>query len=331
MNPITVSVIVPAYNASATIGKTLESLSRQNCFQPFEVIVVDDGSSDNTADIVASFASVKYIRQDNAGPASARNHGARLAQGDFFAFTDSDCIPHEDWVSQLMEGFSHPQVGVVAGSYGIANPQFILARCIYKEIFWRHACLMPDFPNAFGSYNFCVKKNVFDAVGGFNTEYRFASGEDNDLSYKIRRSGWRIYFQRKALVDHYHPVRVFKYLNEQFRHGFWRVKMYQDHPQMMRGDGYTFWKDIIEMPLTGCVFFGALASAFHYMRLSVLGWFIGVPFLVFEILCALIMTKCFFDGIFFGFVLFFRAFARAVGFSTGIISLLFKKKEKIFQ
>ena len=98
MNPICVSVIVPAYNASATIGKTLEALSRQNCFQPFEVIVVDDGSSDNTADIVHSFAAVKYFRQDNAGPASARNLGAKMAQGDYLAFTDSDCIPHEDWI-----------------------------------------------------------------------------------------------------------------------------------------------------------------------------------------------------------------------------------------
>src|SRR5580658_4469519 len=102
MNPVTISVIVPAYNASATIGLTLEALSKQNCFQPFEVIVVDDGSSDGTADIVVGAglepaptepartrpARVKYVRQDNAGPASARNHGARLAQGEYLAFTD---------------------------------------------------------------------------------------------------------------------------------------------------------------------------------------------------------------------------------------------------
>ncbi len=112
MNPICVSVIVPAYNASATIGRTLEALSKQNCSQPFEVIVVDDGSVDNTADIVRSFAvGASYVRQDNAGPASARNHGAQLAQGEFLAFTDSDCIPHEDWISQLMEGFGRAAGG----------------------------------------------------------------------------------------------------------------------------------------------------------------------------------------------------------------------------
>ena len=325
MNPICVTVIIPAYNASATIARALEALSRQNCFQPFEVIVVDDGSSDHTADIVRSFPAVKYIRQENAGPAAARNHGARLALGDFLAFTDADCIPHEDWVSQLMTGFSQPQVGVVAGSYGIANPQSTLARCIAAEICWRHAHLMPDFPKAFGSYNFCARKSVFEAVGGFNTGYRRASGEDNDFSYKVVSAGWQIFFQRKALVDHHHPTRVGKYLREQFQHGFWRVKMYRDHPRMMKGDDYTFWKDIIEIPWVGCIFLAAVVTLVHGAGFGGAGSVTLGLFLFFEILWAFIMTHCFFGGIFFGFILFFRAFARAAGFSTGIIALISRK------
>jgi len=351
VNPITVSVIVPAYNASATIGRTLEALSRQKCSQAFEVIVVDDGSIDDTVKIVASFGSVRYVRQKNAGPASARNHGASLAQGEFLAFTDSDCVPHEDWIMQLTERtrslkgdrsersdlspFSDlvrsGAVVVVCGSYGIANPQFILARCVYKEILWRHTHLMPDYPNSFGSYNFCVKKSVFDALGGFNTAYAQASGEDNDLSYKITGAGWRIYFERKALVDHYHPTLVVKYLKEQFRHGFWRLKMYRDHPAMMRGDGYTFWKDALEIPWAGIVLLGFTLSAFHCLRLGDVVFFVVFPFWAFEILFAIIMTRCFFEGIFFSFILLFRALSRMVGFSTGILSFLFKKKEKIFQ
>jgi glycosyltransferase involved in cell wall biosynthesis len=322
MNPICVSIIVPAYNASATIGKTLEALFKQNCFQPFEVIVVDDGSIDNTGEIVCSFTAVKYIRQDNAGPASARNLGAGSARGEYLAFTDSDCIPHEDWISQLMAGFVQEHVGVVAGSYGIANPESLLARCINAEILWRHGHLMPDFPKSFGSYNFCVKKNVFDAVGGFNTDYRSASGEDNDLCYKIIGANWSVYFQRKALVDHHHPTRLVKYLKEQFRHGFWRALMYRDHPQMMRGDGYTFWKDIIEMPLAACFLGGSILTVFHCMRLSDDIFYILLPFLVFETAWGLIMTRCFFGGISSGFLFLFRAFARFFGFSTGILQFL---------
>jgi len=320
MNPISVSVIIPAFNASSTIGRTLTALKNQDYSGNFEVIVVDDGSSDNTASVVSSFATVRYVRQNNAGPASARNHGAKLAKGDFLVFTDSDCVPHLDWISQLMAGFASgrglspefqgdcslpQQIGVVAGSYGIANPDSELAGCIYAEIVWRHAHLMPDFPNAFGSYNFCVKKNVFEAVGGFNTDYPHASGEDNDLSYKITKSGWRIYFQRKALVDHYHPTLVLKYLKEQFRHGFWRVKMYADHPLMMRGDGYTFWKDAIEIPWAGCFVLGLALSIFHCIGSDNVGYFVFLPFGVFEILCAAFITHRFFQSIFFGFILFF--------------------------
>ena len=335
MDPICVSVIIPAYNASSTIGKALDALSRQKCFQPFEVIVVDDGSTDNTGEILRVFNKMgtvpfRIIRQDNAGPAAARNHGASLAQGEYLAFTDSDCIPHEDWISTLMAGFSQSHVGVVAGSYGIANPESRLARCICEEILWRHAHLMPKFPNSFGSYNFCVKKNVFDAVGGFNPEYRHASGEDNDLSYKITRSGWRIYFERKALVDHHHPTRVDKYLKEQFRHGFWRVRMYRDHPRMIRGDGYTYWKDMIEVPWAGCILVSLLVSALNHLGFVSIGCFILLSLLIFEIISAFIMTHCFFGGIFFGLVLFFRAFARTLGFSTGILSLWRKKIKKIF-
>jgi len=331
LSPIGVSVIVPAYNASATMARCLQALSQQNCFQPFEIIVVDDGSFDDTAKIVCSFPGVQYVRQENAGPASARNHGAKLARGEFLAFTDSDCIPHDDWITRLMAGLGQSQVAVVAGSYGIANGESRLARCVFAEIRWRHTHIMPDFPKAFGSYNFCVKKNVFLAVGGFHEGYRHASGEDNDLSYKIIGLHERIYFERKALVDHYHPSVITKYLKEQFRHGCWRVKMYQDHPAMVAGDGYTFWKDALELlwSLAGCL--GLLASACHLLhwRQVLLG--ILCPFLFFEILWGFIMMRCFFDGIFLGIILFFRAFARMLGFSTGIFVFMFFKNDKIFE
>jgi len=343
MNPITVSVIIPAYNASATIGRTLAALKTQDYSGGFEVIVVDDGSSDQTASIVSSLAGVRYARQDNAGPASARNHGARLAQGEFLAFTDSDCVPHPDWLSQLMAGFTvvgegpklsrtegpkPSSLGVVAGSYGIANPESLLAWCVWKEIIWRHVHCMPDFPNAFGSYNFCVKKNVFEAVSGFNSDYLHASGEDNDLSYKMTESGWQIYFQRQAVVDHYHPTSVVRYLREQFRHGFWRLKMYRDHPRMMRGDGYTYWKDIVEIPWAGGIVLGG--PVLGVAGFSQAAYLLLFSFLIFEILFAILVTDRFFRGIFFGFILFFRAFARMFGFSTGIVSLGSKKVKKKF-
>lgn len=327
------SVVIPAYNAAASITQTLNALKRQDYPGDFEIIVVDDGSTDATPAIVQGMAGVRYVRQDNAGPAAARNHGARLAAGGHLAFTDSDCSPRPDWLSRLMAGFGPSDVAVVAGSYGIANPEHRLARCIHQEILLRHAHLMPQFPKSFGSYNFCVKKEVFDRVEGFYTGYREASGEDNDLAYKILKAGGRIHFERKALVDHYHTTRVVKYLREQFRHGFWRARMYADHPHMAKGDDYTFWKDMLEVPWSAACIAGLfLAAAFNgtFAFKNIL-YFLWLPFLVFEAAFAFAFFAKKIDAIFFSFVMFFRAFARTFGLSTGFFYFCMKKEQKKFK
>ncbi len=315
-----VSVIIPAYNAQSTIGQTLKALMEQDYSEKFEILVVDDGSSDQTAQIIRSFANVRYIHQPNAGPAAARNHGAKFSQGFILAFTDSDCIPHKNWLSQLTRGFIAKDVAVVMGSYGIANKDNLLAYCVYKEIVFRHERFLPDFPKVFGSYNFCVKKNIFEKVGGFDESYRNASGEDNDLSYRIFSSGARIYFERKALVDHYHPILVGNYLKEQFRHGFWRVKMYASHPSMAQGDGYTFWKDIVEVLWSFCCLVGIVLSPFGFLTFTTLVCFLILPFLFFEILFARFMLRHVQKEIFWGIIMFLRSFSRVFGLSTGILS-----------
>lgn len=319
------SVIVPAYNAQATIGQTLKALTEQDYPGKFEIIVVDDGSSDRTADVIRSFPGARYVHQPNAGPASARNHGASLAQGEFLAFTDSDCVPHKDWLTKLAEGFKAGDVAVVMGSYGIANKDSLLAYFIYKEIIYRHNNLLPDFPKVFGSYNFCIRKNIFDQAKGFNTSYRYASGEDNDLSYKIVASGKRIYFERKALVDHYHPTLIKKYLKEQFRHGHWRAMMYVDHPSMATGDGYTFWKDIVEVPWSFLCLLGIFLTPFGLLGFKAGALFLIVPFLLFEFIFGYFMLGDVCKGFFWGFIMFLRSFSRTLGLSTGILVFLCQK------
>ncbi len=325
---MTVSVIIPAYNARVFIGRTLDALSRQDYKADFEVIVVDDGSTDDTPAVVRTFLKVIYVRQDNAGPAAARNHGARLAKGQYLCFTDSDCVPQPDWISSLLAGFKAPDIAVVCGSYGIANPESLLARGIQGEIAFRHRHLVPDHPKVFGSYNFCARKGVFDQVGGFSAAYRQASGEDNDLSYKIVEAGYRIYFERKALVDHHHTANALKYLKEQFRHGFWRVRMYSDHPAMAGGDGYTFWKDILEVPWSGLCLLGLVLSALGITGFKTVIYFLLLPLFVFEFIFACRMLRGTFCRIFFGFVIFLRAFVRTFGLSTGIFNFLVVKITK---
>jgi glycosyltransferase involved in cell wall biosynthesis len=240
-----VSVVIPAYNAQDTIAQAVaHSLAQAKGPMEVEVVVVDDGSVDETAKIAES-AGATVIKQENAGPAAARNRGWKSATGQVICFTDSDCVPMSGWLENLLDGFSDRQVGAVAGSYEIANTGSWLAHWVHQEIMERHK-RMPAFIRAFGSYNVAIPRYMLEATGGFDPVYRRASGEDNDLSYRIIKKGWRIAFRPQARVAHYHPERVWKYLMEQYRHGFWRAKLYKAHPDMTGGDDYTRLRDRIE-------------------------------------------------------------------------------------
>ena len=314
-----VSIVIPAYNCELTIFRVLTAALSQDFPQNhYEVIVADDGSNDSTFDIVKSFKPVKCFQQKNAGPAAARNRGFKESKGEVVFFTDSDCIPEKDWIKTAVKHLHDPAIAVVCGSYGIANDTHILARCIHKEILFRHRRRMPEYPSSFGSYNFAVRRKVFEEAGGFNEDYPNASGEDNDLSYKILSHGYKIYFERNAIVNHFHPENISKYLKEQFRHGFWRVKMYKDHPAMARGDDYTFWKDIVE-PAIVLVAAGSMGLAWG-------GWEWGqcvaldtlLVLLIIEFFYGFLMTKNTFETLVFGCVMFFRSFARTLGFCCGL-------------
>lgn len=115
-SPPTVSVVIPAYNTEATIERALNSVYAQTYPNIIEVIVVDDGSTDRTAEIVKTkFPQVRYVYQENAGPGAARNHGVRLAQGELIAFLDADdfWLPHKT-ARQVEALLAHPAVGAVS-------------------------------------------------------------------------------------------------------------------------------------------------------------------------------------------------------------------------
>ncbi len=268
-----VSVVIPVYNRAGLIGPVIEALLEQT-YKPLEIIVVDDGSTDNTKEVVSSYP-VKYIYQKNQGPASARNRGFRESVGDVIAFIDSDCIARPDWLENLIKGFDSPEVGAVAGSYDIANPESLLSRLIHEEIKWRHS-RFKKFIRAFGSYNVAIRREVFERTGGFDETYRTASGEDNDLSYRLLKLGYRIRFMPDALVAHYHTENLLKYLREQKRHAFWRMKLYRDHPDMTGGDDYTLLKDGIEIPLGAMILGGTplLFTRYWYAEVSLLLLFV---------------------------------------------------------
>ena len=315
-----ISIVIPAYNAESTIGQTVaQSLAQAYGRLDVEVIVVDDGSGDDTAKVAESAGAI-VIHQPNAGPAAARNRGWKAATGQVICFTDADCVPTAGWTKNLLDGFTDGQVGAVAGSYEIANSKSWLSHWVHEEIMERHK-RMPPFVRAFGSYNVAIPRYVLEATGGFDPAYLQASGEDNDLSYRIIKKGWRIAFRPQAKVAHYHPEKVWKYLRDQYVHGFWRAKLYQDYPDMIRGDDYTRLRDGLEPILVLGILVFLLLALFGIngstgILLLLLGAY-GAIHLSWPMSWWLGQGKT--GAFFYAGVTFLRGFARTAGLCSGVL------------
>lgn len=277
LRAVKVSIIIPAYNAAATLDKCLCACEQQT-LKPVEIIVVDDGSADDTARIAEQYP-VRYVHQENAGPAAARNRGAAEATGDIIAYTDSDCVPEANWLEDLVAGFSDDAVVAVGGTYGIVNPESFLARIIHEEILFRHARL-EDEVDFLGSFNVAYRKDAFEAVGGFDKDYTMASGEDNDLAYVLADQGGVLRFRPSAVVNHFHPIDIHKYLPTQCWHGFWRVKLYAKHPGRARGDRYAGPADLYAVPVAMILLLVCLLAPIAGLPTGTLFyWILGVELL----------------------------------------------------
>lgn len=249
-----VSIVIPAYNARDTLGRCVTACQNQSV-PVHEIIVVDDGSTDGTLDVARSLPGVCVVSQPNAGPATARNTGAAASTGDLIAFTDADCVPEPNWIAALVTALP-ADAAAIGGTYACANPSSWLARCIQAEIAQRHAdfqshAALPGLVvdvDFLGSFNVAFRRSAFEAVGGFDTRFRAASAEDNDICYRLTGQGARLCYTPQAVVAHYHPSRVLPYLRTQARHGYWRVFLYTIHPRRSSGDGYAALGELLRPP-----------------------------------------------------------------------------------
>jgi glycosyltransferase involved in cell wall biosynthesis len=248
MKKLTASVIIPAYNAQRTINYCLDALIAQTGLDfNLEILVVDDGSKDATVERVQSYQqqelpnniSLRLLLQEkNQGPAAARNRGANEATGEILVFTDSDCIPESDWVSQMLTPFQSEQVSAVKGAYKTKQRELV-ARFAQAEFESRYRLLeKTDKVDVVFTYAAAIKKTVFWEVGGFDTNFPKADNEDTDLSYKIAKSH-TIIFNPRAIVYHKHPASLKEYLLKKFSRGYWRMYVYRRFPEKAVKDSYT--------------------------------------------------------------------------------------------
>lgn len=201
-----VSVIVPTYNRSAIAAKTLSSLGAVQAPRGgFEVIVVDDGSSEDHAVAlqrsVGELQNATLVRRVNGGPAAARNSGIREAASPLIAFLDDDCSPSADWLARLLGPFDagDASLGAVGGRVAPAPPETRVQRfCSAIEY---ATGTQPIFENA-STQNCCYRRDVLEQVGAFDEGFRRPGGDDPDLSFRTTQAGFRLEYVPEAVVYH---------------------------------------------------------------------------------------------------------------------------------
>jgi len=197
-----VSVVIPVYNAASTFDECLNSIFKSE-YKDFEVIVVDDASTDDSMDIVKNYPCQTVNLTKNAGAANARNQGAKKAKGEILFFTDSDCVILPRSISNIVEIFEKDEdLAAIIGSYTLRTPvnNFITTFHNLRH----HYTHQTSRQEAMTFWTGCgaIKKKIFDLIGGFDIEFKAATIEDIELGYRLSSKGYKIQLNKNVMVTH---------------------------------------------------------------------------------------------------------------------------------
>ncbi len=230
-----VSIIIPVIDRAEELGRCLDSIATLRYpKEKLEIIVVDDGSRDNSKEVADSFGAVVLDSGGTGtGPAAARNRGARAARGEILAFIDSDCIASPQWLEELAGFFEDPEVAAVGGFVdGMHTSSFLdryeLAMSSLTLGNRERSGQQGDDTFYLPSCNLLVRSSVFREASGFNPEMHV--GEDVDLTWRFRDSGHRIIYMPKGRVGHEHRNAFFPFIKRRFQYGTSEAMLQILHP-----------------------------------------------------------------------------------------------------
>jgi GT2 family glycosyltransferase len=248
-----ISVVIAAYNAAATLEDCLTSLTRLT-YPDYEVIVVNDGSTDATGEIAERFAAAdprfRAVHTPNGGLSAARNVGLAEARGEIVAYTDADCRADPDWLYYLaLTLINKPVVG--AGGPNLVPPDDgWVARCVGQAPGGpTHILVSDEVAEHIPGCNMAFWKWALEELGGFNPLYRQA-GDDVDICWRLQARGYGLGFSPAAIVWHHRRNSVGAYLKQQAGYGRAEALLERVHPGKFNGLGQVRWSGrIYGLPL----------------------------------------------------------------------------------
>jgi GT2 family glycosyltransferase len=225
------SIIIPTYNRPQQLTTCLESLTRLDYPRKhFEVILVDDGSETPLAPVVAGFQNqlnLKLLRQSNAGPAAARNTGARQALGEFLVFTDDDCAPAPNWLNTLAARFAVAPDRIIGGKTLNALPGNIFSTTsqLIVDVVYAHYNANPEQARFFASNNLALSAEKFQALGGFDPN--FHTSEDREFCDRWLYHGHQMLYASDVQIYHAHKMTLRSFWRQHFGYGRGAFRFHQ--------------------------------------------------------------------------------------------------------
>jgi glycosyltransferase involved in cell wall biosynthesis len=236
-----VSVVVASFNGARTLKICLESLTALN-YPNYEIILVDDGSTDNTAEIAAKFPHVRTLRQPNLGLSAARNTGIAQSTGEIVAFTDSDCRADEDWLYYLVGELLRSDFAGIGGHNFLPPEDSATAGAVMASPGGpAHVMLSDREAEHIPGCNMAFYKNALEHVGGFDPVFRKA-GDDVDICWRLQNEGMRLGFAPGGFVWHYRRSTVKAYLKQQAGYGEAEALLARKHPEFFNAMGDSIWR-----------------------------------------------------------------------------------------
>ena len=264
-----VSVVVASYNGDRTLDLCLNSLRALN-YPNYEVILVDDGSTDSTEQIARRFPNVRYIRHEvNQGLSVARNTGTEAATGEIVAFTDSDCRADEDWLYYLVSDLLNSEFAGIGG-HNLLPPEdsWVAAAVMVSPGGPAHVMLTDRVAEHIPGCNMAFYKWALEEIGGFDPIFRKA-GDDVDVCWRLQQRGYRLGFSPGGFVWHYRRATARDYLKQQAGYGDAEALLVRKHPEYFNWFGGSQWQGRIYspakigvIPRPPIIYHGAFATGF---------------------------------------------------------------------